>query len=94
MSCEQLALNTVVIRRSQQALASVHAADACLGSPQWSSMTRIKIEWQNSVGRWQHILTRSNQIDAFRAAQDRARRTGERHRLVDQDGRLLDVIDP
>jgi hypothetical protein len=57
-------------------------------------MARIKIEWQNNVGRWQHVQTRSNQMDAFRSAQNRARSTGQRHRLVDQDGRLLDLIDP
>jgi hypothetical protein len=57
-------------------------------------MARIKIEWQNNVGRWQHVQTRSNQMDAFRSAQNRARSTGQRHRLVDQDGLLLDLIDP
>ena len=57
-------------------------------------MARIKIEWQNNVGRWQPIFTRNNQLDAFRSAQNRARSTGQRHRLVDEDGRLLDVIEP
>jgi hypothetical protein len=57
-------------------------------------MARIKIEWQNNVGRWQSYQTHSNERDAFRSAQNRARSTGQRHRLVDQDGRLLDVIDP
>jgi hypothetical protein len=57
-------------------------------------MARIKIEWQNNVGRWQPYQTHSNERDAFRSAQNRARSTGQRHRLVDQDGRLLDLIDP
>ncbi|MCH9715333.1 MAG: hypothetical protein K0U63_12485 [Cyanobacteria bacterium] len=57
-------------------------------------MARVKIEWQNNVGRWQHFQTRYNEADAYRSAQNRARSTGQRHRLVDEDGRLLDVIDP
>lgn len=57
-------------------------------------MPRIKIEWQNSAGRWQHFQTRHNEADAYRSAQNRARSTGQRHRLVDDDGRLLDVIEP
>lgn len=70
------------------------AAGPKIGFTATEPMARIKIEWQNNAGRWQHILTRSNEMDAFRAAQERARRTGERHRLVDDNGRLLDVIDP
>jgi len=58
------------------------------------TMTRINIEWQNQFGRWQHIQTKHNEADAFRTAQNRARSTGKRHRLTDDDGRLLDVIDP
>ena len=57
-------------------------------------MARIKIEWQNNVGRWQSYQTHNNERDAFRSAQNRARSTGQRHRLVDEDGRLLDLIDP
>lgn len=57
-------------------------------------MARIKIEWQNTAGRWQHHQTHSNEADAYRSAQNRARSTGQRHRLVDQDGRLLDLINP
>ena len=57
-------------------------------------MARIKIEWQNNVGRWQYFPTRANAADAYRSARNRARSTGQRHRLVDEDGRLLDVIEP
>ncbi|MDI9405874.1 MAG: hypothetical protein QM522_04120 [Chitinophagaceae bacterium] len=57
-------------------------------------MARIKIEWQNNVGRWQYFQTRANEADAYRSARNRARSTRQRHRLVDEDGRLLDVIEP
>ena len=57
-------------------------------------MARIKIEWQNNVGRWQYFQTRANEADAYRSARNRARSTRQRHRLVDEDGRLLDMIEP
>jgi hypothetical protein len=57
-------------------------------------MTRIHIEVQNQFGRWQHVQTMHNEANAFRTAQQRARSSGKRYRLVDDDGQLLDVIDP
>lgn len=57
-------------------------------------MPRINIEVQDQSGRWQHFQTLHNEANAFRTAQNRARSTGKRHRLVDEDGRLLDLIEP
>ena len=57
-------------------------------------MTRIEIEWQDQFGRWQHFQTMHNAANAFRTARNRARSTGKRHRLVDGDGRLLDILEP
>jgi len=54
----------------------------------------INIEWQDQFGRWQHYQTKQNQADAYRVAQRRAESTGKRHRLVDSDGRLLDLLEP
>jgi len=53
----------------------------------------INIEWQDQFGRWHHYQTKQNKADAYRVAQRRAESTGKRHRLVDGDGRLLDLID-
>ncbi|MEB3332752.1 MAG: hypothetical protein VKI83_09720 [Synechococcaceae cyanobacterium] len=57
-------------------------------------MTRIAIQWQDQFGRWQHYQTKHHQADAFRTAQTRARSTGKRHRLVDERGQLLDLVEP
>jgi len=54
----------------------------------------INIEWQDQFGRWQHYQTKQNQADAYRVAQRRAESTGKRHRLVDDRGTLLDLVDP
>jgi hypothetical protein len=53
----------------------------------------INIEWQDQFGRWNHYQTKQNQSDAYRVAKRRAVSTKKRHRLVDGDGRLIDVID-
>ncbi|MEA5474265.1 hypothetical protein VB716_08530 [Synechococcus sp. CCY9201] len=57
-------------------------------------MTRITIQWQNQFGRWQHYTSSHHEPSAFRSAQQRARSTGKRHRLIDDEGRVLDIIEP
>ena len=57
-------------------------------------MTRVIIQWQDRFGRWQRYTEMHNQANAFRSAQARARSTGKRHRLVDPDGQLIDLITP
>jgi len=53
----------------------------------------INIEWQDQHGNWHHYQTKQNKADAYRVAERRTESTGKRHRLVDDDGRLLDLID-
>ena len=57
-------------------------------------MTLMIIQWQDQFGRWQRYTEMHNQANAFRSAQARARSTGKRHRLVDPDGSLLDLLEP
>ena len=54
---------------------------------------KINIEYQDQFVRWHHYQTKQNQADAYRVAQRRAESTRKRHRLVDDDGRLVDLID-
>jgi hypothetical protein len=58
------------------------------------TMIRIIIQWQDQFGHWQRFQEKHNQADAYRTAQARARSTGKRHRLVDEAGRLLDLLEP
>jgi len=53
----------------------------------------INIEWQDQFSRWHHYQIKQNQSDAYRVAQRRAESTGKRHRLLNDQGRLLDLID-
>ncbi|MEB3271176.1 MAG: hypothetical protein VKJ44_05970 [Synechococcus sp.] len=57
-------------------------------------MTRIIIQWQDQFGHWHRFQEKHNQADAFRTAQALARSTGKRHRLVDEHGQLLDLLEP
>jgi len=57
-------------------------------------LMKINIEYQNQFGKWNHYQTKQNQADAYRVAQRRAESTGKRHRLVDDRGTLLDLVDP
>ena len=56
-------------------------------------MTRIVIQWQDPFGNWHRLQEKHNQGDAFRTAQARARSTGRRHRLVDEQGHMLDLLE-
>jgi len=54
----------------------------------------INIEWQDQNGNWRHFQTKQNQADAYRVAERRAESTKQRHRLVDNEGRLMDLLEP
>jgi len=56
--------------------------------------TIIIIQWQDQFGHWQRYQEKHNAADAYRTAQQRARSTGMRHRLVNAQGHLLDLIIP
>ena len=57
-------------------------------------MTKIDIQYQDQFGKWRHLQTKHNEGDAHRTTANRARSTGKRHRLDDQDETLLDLINP
>ena len=54
----------------------------------------INIEWQDQNGNWHHYQSKQNQADAYRVAQRRAESTKKRHRLVDDNGNLMDILNP
>tara|TARA_B100001250_G_scaffold394906_1_gene399297 strand:+ start:1252 stop:1425 length:174 start_codon:yes stop_codon:yes gene_type:complete len=57
-------------------------------------MKKVNIEWQTQFGTWQHFTTKHHEPDAYRTASNRAKSTGKRHRLIDEDGHLLDLLEP
>jgi len=60
------------------------------------ALTQMKIvlQYQDQFGKWHRYQEKHNEGDAFRTAKARAKATGKRFRLVDADGRLVDLVDP
>ena len=56
-------------------------------------MQKIFIEKMDQFGRWHQIATKYNERDAFRVASARAKQTGQRHRMVNEQRQLLDIFD-
>ena len=56
--------------------------------------SRSEIYYQDQFGKWHHIQTKHNQADAYRVASRRAQSTGKRHKITDENGNLLDLLDP
>ena len=57
-------------------------------------MMRVVVEWQDQFARWHRYTEMNHQASAYRTAERRASSTGKRHRLVDAEGHLLDLVDP
>ena len=57
-------------------------------------MVKINIQYQNQFKKWVHFQTKHHEADAYRTAKSRASRTGLRHRLVNEEGQLLDLVEP
>ena len=57
-------------------------------------MVKINIQYQNQFQKWVHFQIKHHEADAYRTAKSRASRTGLRHRLVNEEGQLLDLVEP
>jgi len=55
-------------------------------------MVRIHLEYMDNQHRWHHYQTKHNERDAYGTAKQRSKATGKRFRLVDDDGRIIDLI--
>ena len=56
-------------------------------------MNKVIIEWQDHQQRWRYFSTFSHEATAYRFAASRCKTTGKRHRLVNEQGQLIDMID-
>ena len=61
--------------------------------PAFAQMKYV-LQYQDQFGRWHRYQEKHNEGDAFRTAKARAKATGKRFRIVDADGRLLDLVNP
>ena len=55
---------------------------------------RYRIQVRNQFGGWQQYQTVNHLPTASKSAQRRAVQTGKQHRIIDQDGNLVDLLYP
>ena len=55
---------------------------------------KISLQYQQQFGNWVSYQKKHNEKDAYRVAKLKAGQMKKRFRLVDEQGRLLDLIDP
>ena len=55
---------------------------------------KFVLQYQDQFGKWHRYQEKHNEGDAYRTARSRAAATGKRFRIVDGDGRLVDLVDP
>ncbi|AII47358.1 hypothetical protein KR49_13265 [Synechococcus sp. KORDI-49] len=55
---------------------------------------KFVLQYQDQFGKWHRYQEKHNESDAYRTAKSRAAATGKRFRIVDDDARLVDLVDP
>ena len=55
---------------------------------------KYRIQVRNQFGGWQQYQTVHHLTSASKSAQKRAEQTGKQHRIVDEDGNLMDLFYP
>ena len=55
---------------------------------------KFVLQYQDQFGKWHRYQEKHNEGDAYRTAKARAKATGKRFRIVDGDGRLIDLVNP
>jgi len=58
------------------------------------SAPKYKIQVRNQFGGWMQYQTIHHLPSGSRSAQRRAEQTGKQHRIVDEDGNLVDLFYP
>ena len=56
--------------------------------------SKYRIQVRNQFGGWQQYQTVHHLLSASRSAQKRAEQTGKQHRIIDEDGNLVDLLYP
>ena len=64
-----------------------------LSAPALAQMKFI-VQYEDQFSKWHRFPEKHNEADAVRTAKARAKATGKRFRVVDADGRLIDLIYP
>ena len=55
---------------------------------------KFVLQYQDQFGKWHRYQEKHNEGDAYRTAKSRAAATGKRFRILDGEGRLIDLVEP
>ena len=55
---------------------------------------KYRIQVRNQFGGWQQYQTVHHLPSTSKSAQKRAEQTGKQHRIIDEDGNLMDLLFP
>jgi hypothetical protein len=55
---------------------------------------KYRIQVRNQFGGWQQYQTVHHLPSASKSTQKRAEQTGKQHRIIDEDGNLVDLLYP
>ncbi len=55
---------------------------------------KFVLQYQDQFGKWHRYQEKHKEGDAYRTAKSRAAAIGKRFRIVDGDGRLIDLVEP
>mgnify|MGYP001217796471 CR=1 FL=1 len=55
---------------------------------------KIHIEYMDQFHIWHHLQTMHHYPNAYRTAANRSKSTKKRHRLIDDNNTILDIVNP
>ena len=55
---------------------------------------KVYLEYMDQFGTWKHYTSMHHLPSAYKTAERRATNTKKRYRLIDDEGTLLDLINP
>ena len=58
------------------------------------SAQKYRVQVRNQFGGWQQYQTVHHLPSASKSTQKRAEQTGKQHRIIDEDGNLVDLLYP
>ena len=83
-------------RKSWRATDEVSFSSLIAPAPPRSSTCsdEVRPPYQDQFGEWHRYQEKHTEGDAYRNANSQAGATGKRFRIVDGDGRLIDLVEP
>jgi len=67
-------------------------SSACLNDIITFKPMKYQVQWEDQFNKWHQYQTMNHLPNAIRTAKSRFNSTGKRHRITDEKGNLIDII--